>query len=143
METEITPKEPAEREAELVFARMLAQSGYHPSTPAYVITWGRLAEVIAQLLSEFGISPEQLDEDTLLDLARSTVQAVEAGEYLAWRELVRMNVRFYPTISHLLDTPDIDDEGVLTEQYENAIRLGDEEAYWVDGGASADWFYEE
>ncbi len=31
-----------------------------------------------------------------------------------------------------------DDEGSLTEQYENAIRLGDEEAYWPDGGAGAD-----
>jgi hypothetical protein len=35
-----------------------------------------------------------------------------------------------------------DDEGSLTEQYENAIRLGDEEAYWPDGGASADLFDE-
>jgi hypothetical protein len=26
------------------------------------------------------------------------------------------------------------------EQYENAIRLGDDEAYWPDRGASADLF---
>jgi hypothetical protein len=32
------------------------------------------------------------------------------------------------------------DEGVLTEAFENATRLGDEEGYWVDGGASADFF---
>lgn len=35
-----------------------------------------------------------------------------------------------------------DDEGSPTEQYENAIRLGDDEAYWPDGGASADLFDE-
>jgi hypothetical protein len=35
-----------------------------------------------------------------------------------------------------------DDEGSLTEQYENAIRFGDDEAYWPDGGASADLFDE-
>ena len=32
------------------------------------------------------------------------------------------------------------DEGVFTEQFENATRLGDEEGYWVDGGAVADLF---
>jgi hypothetical protein len=40
-----------------------------------------------------------------------------------------------------LEPPDMeDDEGPLTELYENATRLGDDEAYWPDGGASADFF---
>jgi hypothetical protein len=37
---------------------------------------------------------------------------------------------------------DQDDEGSLTEQYENASRLGDDEGLWPDGGASADLFDE-
>ena len=32
------------------------------------------------------------------------------------------------------------DEGILTEQFENATQSRDEEGYWVDGGASADFF---
>jgi len=43
---------------------------------------------------------------------------------------------------HLPSNFDNDDEDPLTEQYENAIRLGDDEAYWPDGDASADFFDE-
>ena len=56
---------------------------------------------------------------------------------MRWREFIRLRIT-----ALVNDFPESQepDEGVLAEQYENATRLGDEEGYWVDGGASADLF---
>jgi hypothetical protein len=51
-------------------------------------------------------------------------------------------LEFTETMLHQRSPNEEDDEGSLTEQYENAIHLGDDEAYWPDGGASADLFDE-
>jgi len=59
---------------------------------------------------------------------------------LSWRDILRANATSNPGIMAFLEPPDMeDDEGPLTELYENTTRLGDDEAYWPDGGASADF----
>ncbi len=142
MQTDLILKETIELEAHTALPQILAQAGYLPSTLAHVITWGGLAEAIVEILAEVGISPENLDEVALLNIARNTIATVEAGEHLTWHERVRICILFDPAVVLVFNPPDSDDEGPLTEAYENATRLGDDEAYWVDSGISADMFDE-
>ena len=142
MQTHLILKETVEVEAHSTLPQILAQAGYLPSTLAHVITWGGLAETIEQSLAEVGISPEYLDESALRTIAQNAIGAVEAGEHLTWRERVRLCILLDPAVVLVFHPPDSDDEGPLTEAYENATRLGDDDAYWVDGGVSADLFDE-
>ncbi len=142
MQSDLILKETVETEAHTAFPQLLAQAGYLPSSLAHVVTWGGLAEAIVEILAEVGISPEYLDEAALLNIARNTIATVEAGEHLTWRERVRLCILFDPAVVLVFHPPDSDDEGPLTEQYENTTRLGDDDAYWVDGGVSADLFDE-
>jgi hypothetical protein len=128
-------------EAGFEVSKLLAHAGCRMDAPAFVITWGQVAEVLAHTLADYGLSPERLDETVLLELAQSAQKALENDETLTWRDAVRLNATAHPIISELFEPLDReDDEGPLTEQYENSVRLGDDEAYWADGGASADMF---
>jgi hypothetical protein len=109
--------------------------------PAFVITWGQGAEILAHTLADYGLSPDRLDEAMLIDLAQGAQKALENDDMLSWRDVLRQYTTSDPRIRALLELPDLeDDEGPLTEQFENATRLGDDETYWVDGGVSADFF---
>ena len=52
-------------------AKILAQVGMLPDAPAYIITWGRLAEALARTLNEYGIPAGQLEEEALLNLVQT------------------------------------------------------------------------
>jgi hypothetical protein len=109
--------------------------------PAFVITWGQVAEVLAHTLADYGLTPDRLDEGLLIDLVQGAQKALENDDVLSWRDILRANTTSNPGIMAFLEPPDMeDDEGPLTELYENATRLGDDEAYWPDGGSSADFF---
>ncbi len=124
-------------------SKQLAHAGYRMNAPALVITWGQIAEAIAQILSDYGIPPDRLDEEIFKEIAQSVQRGLETVDGSTWREVVCQFVTTSPSILSLLEAPDVeDDEGPLTEQYENASRLGDDESMWVDGGASADLFDE-
>ena len=113
------------------------------NAPALVITWGQVAEAIAQTLSDYGIPPDRLDEEIFKEIAQSVQRGLETVDGSTWRDVICQYVTTSPSILSLLEAPDVeDDEGPLTEQYENASRLGDDESMWVDGGASADLFDE-
>ena len=56
---------------------------------------------------------------------------------MSWREIFHVRLTNLDNVFPESQEPD---EGLFTEQFENATRLGDEEGYWVDGGASADFF---
>jgi hypothetical protein len=130
-------------EAGFEVSKILVHAGYRMEAPAFMITWGQLAETLAQTLADHGLSPDRLDENLLLDLAHTAQQALANEDVLSWRDIVRMETKSTPGIAALLEPLEVsDDEGPLTEQYENATRLGDDEAYWPDGGASADLFDE-
>jgi len=130
-------------EAGFEVSKILAHNGYRMDASAFVITWGQVAETLAQTLADHGLAPDRLDEDLLLDLARTAQQALANEDVLLWRDIVRLETKSMPGIAALLEPLEVsDDEGPLTEQYENATRLGDDQAYWPDGGASADLFDE-
>ena len=122
-------------------SKILAQAGFGMEAPAFVITWGQVAEVLAHTLADYGLTPDRLDESLLIDLVQDAQKALENDDVLSWRDILRANATSNPGIMAFLEPPDMeDDEGPLTELYENATRLGDDEAYWPDGGASADFF---
>ena len=128
-------------EAGFEVSKILAHAGYRMEAPAFVITWGQVAEILAHTLADYGLSPDRLDEAMLLDLAQGAQKALENDDVFSWRDILRQYTTSDPSIRALLELPDIDDdEGPLTEQFENATRLGDDETYWVDGGASAIFF---
>ena len=142
MQIEPTMEDQTSQEAGFEIAKILAQAGMLPDAPAYIITWGRLAEALARTLNEYGIPASELGEEALLNLVQAALNAFETEDVLSWREILRLMVILDPTVTVFLVEPASDDEGPLTEVYENATRTGDEEGYWIDGGASANLFEE-
>jgi hypothetical protein len=124
-------------------SKILAHAGFSMEKPAFSITWGQIAEEIAHTLSDHGLPPDRLEEGFLIDLAQGIQKVLQNDDVLFWRNSVRVYTKDQPTFMAFMSSPnEEDDEGSLTEQYENVIRLGDDEAYWPDGGASADLFDE-
>ena len=140
-------------------SRLLVQTGFSMDQPAFSITWGQIAEEIAHTLADYGLPPDRLREsragqggdsqngagveELLIDLAQGIQKVLQNDDVLFWRNSVRTLVSEHPILM-AFNSPmdDQDDEGPLTEQYENASRLGDDEGLWPDGGASADLFDE-
>ena len=143
MSQEPTFEDQADLEAGFEIAKILAQAGMMPDAPAYIITWGRLTEALARTLNEYGIPACELEEAALLNLVQAALNAFETDDVLSWREILRLLAILDPTVTGFLVEPTSDDEGPLTEAYENATRTGDEEGYYIDGGTSADLFEEE
>jgi hypothetical protein len=111
-------------------SKRLAQAGYQMDAPALVITWGQVAEVIAHTLADYGIPPDRLEDERYREMVQSVQQALRGDKGTGWRDLVRLSVTSTPGILSLLEPLDIqDDEGPLTELYENATRIGDDESY--------------
>ena len=124
-------------------SEILAHSGFSMEKPAFSITWGQIAEEIAHTLADHGLPPDRFEEDFLIDLVQGIQKVLQNDDVLFWRNCIRAYTSDQPILRALMNSQnEDDDEGSLTEQYENAIRLGDEEAYWPDGGASADLFDE-
>ena len=128
-------------EAGFEVSKILAHAGYKMDAPAFVITWGEVGEVLAQTLADHGLPPDRLPENQLIDLVQGTQKALNNDDVFSWRDIVRIHITSDPGIMAFLEPPDMeDDEGPLTEQFENATRLGDDDGYWIDGGESADFF---
>lgn len=124
-------------------SKTLAHSGYPADAPAFAVTWGQIAEVIAQTVLSHNLPPDTLTEETTVILADTIRRDLLEIDPLNWREIVLDRVMTCRAINPALWEPDYEpDEGPLVEQYENATRLGDDELYWVDGGESAGFFDE-
>jgi len=124
-------------------SKILAHAGFSMEKPAFSITWGQIAEEIAHTLADHGLPPDRFEEDFLIDLVQGIQKVLQNDDVLFWRSCIRAYTSDQPILRALMNSQnEDDDEGSLTEQYENAIRLGDDEAYWPDGGASADLFDE-
>ena len=122
-------------------SKLLAHSGYQADAPAFAVTWGQIAESIAQTVLAHNLPTGQLTEETVVILADTIRRDLIQMDPMNWREIVLDRVMTNQAINPALWEPDYEpDEGPLTEMYENATRLGDDEAYWVDAGASADLF---
>jgi hypothetical protein len=119
-------------------AKLLAHSGYPADAPAFSITWGQIAEAIAQDVLAHNLAADQLSEETVVVLADTIRRDLLLLDKRFWQEIVldrvMTNQAINPAYWELEYEPD---EGPLVEQYENATRLGDDEAFWADGGESA------
>ncbi len=122
-------------------SKLLAHSGYPADAPVFSITWGQIAEAIAQDVIAHNLAQHQLSEETVVVLAGKIQSDLKQMSPQCWQEIVLDRVMTNQAINPALWEPDYEpDEGPLVEQYENATRLGDDEAFWVDGGESADFF---
>lgn len=130
-------------EAGFEVSKVLAHAGYRMDAPAFVITWGQVAETLAHTLADYGLPADRLEEELIVKLTESGAAALASETELPWRDRLRQVFTRSPELAALLAPTDCEEhEGPLTERYENATRLGDEESYWIDGGASADLFDE-
>ena len=118
-------------------SKRLAHAGYNMEIPAYTITWGQIARELSHVLVDHGIEPDEVTDETLIDLIEEVKVSLYKEDTLRWREI--FHVRLTNLESGFIESEE-PDEGVFTEQFENVTRLGDEEGYWIDGGASADLF---
>jgi len=119
-------------------AKYLAHNGYPSDAPAFTVTWGQIAEAVAQTVLAHNLPFSQFTEETVVILADKIQHDLKDLDPLNWREIVLDRVMTSREINPALWEPEYEpDEGPLTEMYENATRLGDEEAYWVDAGESA------
>ena len=124
-------------------SKILVHAGFSMEKPAFSITWGQIAEEIAHTLADHDLPPDRFEEDFLIDLVQGIQKVLQNDDVLFWRNCIRAYTSDQPILRALMNSQnEDDDEGSLTEQYENAIRLGDDEAYWPDGGASVDLFDE-
>lgn len=124
-------------------SKLLAHNGYPADAPAFAVTWGQIAEAIAQTVLAHNLPTDTLTDEAIVILADTIRQDLLEIDPLNWRETVLDRVMTCRAINPALWEPDTEpDEGPLVEQYENATRLGDDEAFWVDGGESADFFDE-
>ncbi len=118
-------------------AKRLAHAGYNMEVPAHSITWGQIAKELSHVLVDHGVEPDQVSDETLIDLIEEVKVFLYNEDTFRWREI--FHVRLTNLDSGFVDSEE-PDEGIFTDQFENATRLGDEEGYWADGGASADFF---
>ena len=118
-------------------SKRLSKAGYNLEKPAYSITWRQIAEELGYALVDLGIEPDQVPDGTLSSLVDEVRDALVNQDILRWREVIQFRIT---ALEDLIPENPEPGEGILTEQYENATRLGDEEGYWIDGGASANLF---
>ena len=124
-EVSIEEQKDLERTYQMLLTRM-QRMGYEPDSVAFGITWGQLAESLANLICQRGQTAEDLSEECLDGCLNRGSEALQNQELLPWEWSARIameNVAF-PSIE-----PESDDEGPLTEQYENWTRIEDG---WLD-----------
>lgn len=100
--------------------------GLSPDAPAFQITWGQLAERLGLFLSQYGQPVQEISDDRLADCLRKTADSLVDQERLPWLWMVEMTIEnaMFPA-----PDPESDDEGPLTEEYENWSRIEDG---WLD-----------
>ena len=62
-------------------SKLLAHSGYPADAPAFSITWGQIAEAIAQDVIAHNLAQHQLSEETVVVLAGKIQQDLKQMDY--------------------------------------------------------------
>jgi hypothetical protein len=121
-------------------SKVFVSMGLHIEEPIFNVTWGQVAKIIGDLCTDKGLPIDRLDENELYDLAQQIKDALNSTDVLSWDKAIQDTALSHPALSQFLnDELNNDDEGPLTEQFENATRTMDDEGFWPDGGASAGW----
>lgn len=142
-----TKVEPA-LETNLDVAKLLVSSGLSlEDISARSVTWAQIGEVIGDELYVHGITIDRIPDKTIVDLAHQIAERLKETNENEWVTLAYQVIYDNPIADLLSENqmlglfadPNNDDEGPMTEQYENATRSLDDEGYWPDGGSSAAW----
>lgn len=102
--------------------KRMQKMGYEPDAAAFGVTWSQLAENLANIIRQQGWTAEYLSEECLDVCLNRASEALKNQEILPWEwsaQIAMENVVFPPI------EPESDDEGPLTEQYENWTRIED------------------
>jgi hypothetical protein len=108
--------------------------GYEPDAAAFGISWNQLAQTLAEIICQQGRAADGLSEGCLDVCLQKASEALQNQEILPWEwsaKIAMENVLF-PAAE-----PERDDEGPLTEEYENWSRIEDG---WLEA-AYEDRFY--
>ena len=118
-----TVQEQHEHEAayQALLERMQAL-GYQPDAAAFGITWSQLVILLAGIVCRQSCVVANLADDCLDECLRRAADALQNQELLPWEWTAQgaMEAVVSPAVE-----PDNDDEGPLTEEYENWSRVED------------------
>lgn len=109
---------------------ILVRLGCNSDETVYVLTNLDVAIAVDEKLAEDGINPEDLECE---ELSRIFHAAIDGTAEIDWNSPMRYGIdKFQPMID-----PDNDDEGPLTEQFENSSRLHDDD--WLEAAFEERW----
>ncbi|NMC84436.1 MAG: hypothetical protein GYA58_04035 [Anaerolineaceae bacterium] len=109
-----------------VLLERLRQLGYEPGAAAFGVTWSQLALILAGMICQHGSTAGDLSEERLDECLQKASEALQNQEILPWDWLAKVAMEnvVFPAVE-----PENDDEGPLTEAYENWSRIEDG---WLD-----------
>ena len=86
------------------------------------VTWSQLAELLTGILQEYDIDLGNLDEECMGACLQQACDALQSQECNPWEAIARAAME---SVLFSAAEPDYDDEGPLTEAYENWTRAED------------------
>ena len=118
-----------QRNHEMIYEALLermCQLGYEPGAAAFGITWSQLALILAGTICQHGSTAGDLSEERLDECLQKASESLQNQEILPWEwsAKIAMENIVFPAVE-----PENDDEGSLTEEYENWSRIEDG---WLD-----------
>lgn len=118
-----------QKENEVAYQELLNRLrhlGYEPGAFAFGITWDDVAQVLSGILVERGQGVSLLSEENLDVCMRQVQEVLKNQKVLPWEGAAQIVID--DVLAPAVD-PDCDDEGPLTEEYENWSRVEDG---WLD-----------
>jgi len=130
MTQDVQPQAVLSKKEEIL--RRLVELGFDLKATAFEITYQDLGQYLAEVLERFQVPEEVITDTFLRENVERAENALHHSEALPWPYVIYMMLEEgVPEQYRQWAEPDIEpDEGPLTEQYENATRLGDDEAYY-------------
>ena len=101
--------------------------GIDPSETIYRLKWADVLDVLAEMLAEENVDPDEISDGELTELLAG---GQEAAETLPWHNTLSIGVDDAWSKIRPKPANQEDDEGPLVEQHENASRLGDDD--WLE-----------
>lgn len=112
---------------------ILTRMDCDPDGEVYVLVNQDVATVVSEKLEEDGIDLESLSDDELSRIFHAAIDGVQDGS-IDWISPMQDGIN---EVREWRDPNDADDEGPLTEQYENSSRLHDDD--WLEAAYEERW----
>ena len=95
-------------------------AGYNMEMPAHIITWGQIAKELSHVLVDHGIAPDEVTDETLIDLIEEVKVSLYNEGNLRWREMIRVRLT---TLDNVFPESQEPDEGVTQAWHEAFVLL--------------------